>query len=82
MNHAAAALCRFGGMCYHDDGLSAGLVDLPEQGHDLGSGFTVQASRRLVSKEDFRIADQGTGDGYTLLLPARQFTGRMPPAVR
>ena len=44
--------------------------------------FTVQVSRRLVGKENFWIADQGAGNSYTLLLPARQFTGRMPPAVR
>ena len=68
-------------MRYHDDCLSAGSVDLPEQGHDLGPGFTVQVSRRLVGQKDSRPVNKRPSDSGPLLLPSGKLARKMGQSV-
>ncbi len=51
--------------CHHYS--CALLGDILEQSHDVAGGLWVEISRRLIGDDDFRIVEQGTGDGHTLL---------------
>ena len=56
---------------YHHDGHSLFLVQFFQQVHHLHARFGVEGSGRLIGKDDFGFGDEGTGDGYTLLLSSR-----------
>lgn len=66
----------------HDDGASVFLVQFVEQFHDFGSHLGVQVTGRLVGKDDVGVADDGTGDGDTLTLAARELRREVAHAVR
>ncbi|OQC73433.1 MAG: hypothetical protein BWX45_00478 [Deltaproteobacteria bacterium ADurb.Bin002] len=48
---------------------------LADDGQHLAHHGRVQRGRRLVKQDDFRLHGQGPGNGYPLLLSARQFIG-------
>ena len=56
---------------YHHDGHSLLLVQFLQQVHHFHARFGVEGSGRLIGKDDFGFGDEGTGDGYTLLLSSR-----------
>ncbi len=51
------------------------MVELVDQGQDGLPGRLVEISGRLVGEHDGRLADQGSGDGDPLALPARELGG-------
>ena len=55
---------------YHYDGASVFLIQFVEEVHHFGTHLLVEVTGRFVSQDDFRIAYDGTGDGYTLALTA------------
>ena len=54
----------------HDD--EAVFGDLLDDVHDLDGSLGIEGPGRLVRKQDFRIAYDGAGDGYSLTLAARK----------
>jgi hypothetical protein len=50
----------------HDDSHSLVSVQVAEQSSDLGSVGRVEVPRRFVGEQEFRLGEQGTGDGGTL----------------
>ena len=62
---------------YHHDGHSLFLVQFLQQVHHFHARFGVEGSGRLIGKDDFGFGDEGTGDGYTLLLSSRHLVGIM-----
>ena len=64
----------------HDDG-DAGVVEFLEQAHDLDAGAGVEIAGRLVGQDQFRLVDQGAGDGDALLLSAGKLAGMMVAPV-
>ena len=57
----------------HDDETVA--CDLGEQVHDLHAGLGVEGAGGLVGEQDFRVVDEGAGDGDALHLAARELAG-------
>ena len=53
----------------------AGLVELVDQGQDGLPGSLVEVAGRLVGQHDGGLADQGSGDGDPLALPAGELGG-------
>ena len=53
----------------------AGLVELVDQGQDGLPGGLVEVAGRLVGQHDGGLADQGSGDGDPLALPAGELGG-------
>ncbi len=51
------------------------LVQLAQQLHHLHTVLRVEVTRRLVGKDDARLAHHGTGYSHTLLLSARELVG-------
>ena len=66
----------------HDDGAAVLLIQAVEQLHHLGTHLRVEVTRRLVGKDDVRVADDGTCDGNTLALPAGKLRREMAHTVR
>ena len=64
-------LCKIGVMGNHNN--QPVLGDFLEYFHDLNAGFGVESTGRFVSKNNIRIVDYCTGNGYTLHLAARHF---------
>ena len=56
----------------HNDGASI-LIDVLKNLHDLNAGLWIKVSRWLIGKNKFRVVQKGTGNGNTLLFPARKF---------
>ena len=54
------------------DQIGPGLVQFPQDLHDFQAGFGIQGPGRFIRQDQRRIAGQGPGDGYPLLLPAGQ----------
>jgi hypothetical protein len=50
----------------------AAVLQLCQEGQDLGPAGRVDHGDRLVGHEVVRLEDHGPGDAYTLALPARQ----------
>jgi hypothetical protein len=68
-------------VCRHDD-RRATRVDFPEQVHDLEREVRIEIARGLVGQHQHRIVDERTGDGYPLLLAARELSGvRVHPVL-
>ena len=59
------------GMRHHYDGGSL-LIQLAEQLHYLHTILGIEITRRLIGKDDIRLAHHGTGDGNPLLLITRK----------
>ena len=68
-------------MGHHDDGAAVFAVQAVEQFHDLGTHLRVKVARGLVGQEDFRVADDGSGDGHALALSAGELRGAVLHAV-
>ena len=64
----------------HDDG-DARVVEFLEQPHDLDAGAGVEIAGGLVGQDEFRLVDQGAGDGDALLLSAGKLAGMMVTPV-
>ena len=58
------------GVRHHDDGGALG-IELGKELHHFEAVLRVEVSRRLVGKNEFGLADNGTGDGHSLLLTSR-----------
>ena len=56
-----------------NDGLVQLFTEVKKEPVNLLLGAGVQVAGGLVGKEDGGAVDQGTGDGYALLLPAGEF---------
>ncbi len=66
----------------HDDEGDAVLAGQIEQDlHDFRAVDGIQISRRLVGEEDFRLVDDGAGDGDPLLFAARKLGGQVVHAI-
>lgn len=64
----------------HEDGV-AGIVEFAEKlEDDFLVGF-VEVTGGLVGEDDSRLIDEGTGDGYALLLTAGKICGEMREAI-
>ncbi len=57
-------------------------VDVEQQVEDRLGRLWVERARRLVAEQDVRLVREGTGDGDTLLLSARQLLRIMFPMLR
>ena len=68
------------GVGHHDDG-GAFLVEVGEQLHHLLAVLGIQVTSRLIGEDEFWVGYHGTGDGYTLLLAARQLLREVVLAV-
>ncbi|MNU09164.1 hypothetical protein D3C72_2555740 [compost metagenome] len=51
------------------DGLPA-IVKILEDLHNLAAGPRIQRSGRLIRQQDYRVSDERSGNGDTLLLSA------------
>jgi hypothetical protein len=56
-------------------------VELREQLHDVFTGFGIERASGLVGQNQLRLVHQRAGNGYALLLPARQLRGRVRTAL-
>ena len=65
---------------HHDDG-AALAVQAVEDLDDLLARLGIQVSGRLVGQDDFRIVDQGAGNGDPLLLTAGELKGPVVEAI-
>ena len=63
----------------HDD--QAVLGHLPQQVHHLYRGLAVQSAGGLVSQENVRVVDEGTGNGHSLHLAAGELVGPLVHVV-
>lgn len=61
---------------YHHDG-GALIIQFAEQLHHLHAVLGVEITRRLIGKDDARLAHHGTGYRHTLLLTTRELVGIM-----
>jgi hypothetical protein len=62
-------------------GDALGADHVAQQPHDLLASLGVQLAGRLVGQQHAGPDRQGAGDGYALLLPARQLTGPLPRVI-
>ena len=60
------------GLMRHQQDRDAMLIQRLEHRHDLQARAAVQVAGRLVRQQQRGTVDQRTGDGDTLLLPARE----------
>ena len=65
-------------MCDQDNGDSLYVIEGSCRTDDLPAPVGIQHSGRLVQYNAFRMHGDHPGYGYPLLLPSRQFVGRMP----
>ena len=63
----------------HDDQAVTG--HLPQQVHHLYRGLTVQRAGGLVSQENVRVVDEGTGNGHSLHLATGELVGPLVHVV-
>ena len=68
------------GVCHHNNGGSF-FVQFGQELHHFGSVFGVQVTGRLIGKDDFRIRNNGTGDGDTLLLTSGKLLWKVVGSV-
>ena len=66
----------------HDESDLLVLGQLQHAVQYLLTGFGVQVAGRFISKNDFGIADKGTGDAHTLLLAAAHLSGQVVGAAK
>lgn len=59
-------------MGYNDDCLIAKFNELVEGLLDLVLALGIQGTSSFVQEQNFRLSDEGTGDGNTLLLSSRK----------
>lgn len=59
-------------MGYNDDCLIAKFNELVEGLLDLVLALGIQSTSSFVQEQDFRLSDEGAGDGNTLLLSSRK----------
>ena len=64
-----------------DDHDSISLLELVEEGLDLGGGDRVEGARRLVHEQDVRLHGEDARDAQPLLLAAREPEGRLVEPV-
>ena len=64
-----------------DDGLSEAVAEVEEKLVDVFLGIAVQVARGLVGQNDAGAVDNGSGNGYPLLLPAGEFGGLVLQSV-
>ena len=64
-----------------DDQRLTGTVHLEQEIEHGAGGRAVEVARRFVGPDDGGLADQGAGDGDSLLLTAGQFGGPVPVAA-
>ena len=53
-----------------DQGATALLLLLAQEGEDLVAPLVIEVARRLIGKQHRRVFDQGPRDGHALLLSA------------
>ena len=59
----------------HDDGYSLVVVELLQKVHHLDAGLRIKGAGRFVGKDDLRLGNERTRNGYTLLLSSRHLVG-------
>ena len=62
-------------VCSHDDGCTTLLGEAVQELGDSQAILCIEVPRRLVGEDELGTANEGTGDGDTLLLTAREFVG-------
>src|SRR5690242_9350266 len=73
MHHAIEVRGGFRIMGDHDDGLAEFFIQLTEHlQHNFGI-LGIQVSGWLISEDNFRLVDDGAGDGNALLLASGEF---------
>lgn len=65
----------------HHDDRRALLIELCQQAHDFQSVLRVEVTGRLIGKDQLRAKDDGTRNGYALLLTAGELMREMVGAV-
>src|SRR5579862_4225064 len=75
VEHAITVSSGFGIVGDHDDGLTEIFVQLPENFKNGVGTTSIEIAGGLISKDDFRLVDEGAGDGHALLLAAGEFRG-------
>ena len=68
-------------MGHHDDGATILTVQFVEQFHNLGTHLRVEVTSGLVGQQNLWVANDGTGDGHTLALSARELCGTVLHAM-
>ena len=61
-------------MGYYQHGYAFGSK-IPHDGKNLTYHFRIQCRSGFIEQQHFRVHSQGTGDGYTLFLPAGELAG-------
>jgi hypothetical protein len=75
LDDAVGVLAHAQVMRDHDAGAVLFVNQLGEGLHDLMGALGVEAGGRLVGQDNFRLVDQGAGDGDALLLTAGKLAG-------
>jgi hypothetical protein len=65
----------------HDDSLAEFFIQAREQGEDILGGCGVQVAGGFVGEDQVGIGYDGAGDGYTLLLAARELARQVMHTV-
>ena len=60
---------------HHDDSATILTVQFVEQFHNLCTHLRVEVTSGLVGQQNLWVANDGTGDGHTLALSARELCG-------
>ncbi len=77
MDHAAGVRRHVGVVRDHDDRDAGPGIELHQQFHHFTAARGIEVARRLVREQHRGRCDDGPGDGHALLLPSRQFAGRV-----
>ena len=59
----------------NDKGLAEAVAEVEEEVVQLLLVLGVEGAGRLVGQDDSRVVDEGAGNGYALLLAARELGG-------
>ena len=59
-------------VCHHHRRKTLFIVELTQKLHELVTASGIQIARRLVGKDDARLAGEGSGNGHSLLLSTRE----------
>src|SRR5262245_14251645 len=65
----------------HDNDRNPLPVEVAEEAHDIGGGFTIERPGRLIGQQQLWIVDERARNGNPLLLAARELLGMMREAV-
>ena len=68
-------ICNISIMSDHHDSVTYLLVECIDEIHDASSVALIEITSRLICEEIRHISYKGSSNGYSLLLPSREFCG-------